>query len=64
MGICRWRANPLPEPHGMMPNAVLVCTNERAISLIVPSPPMATTAKTSSLAFRAAISTACPAHSV
>ncbi len=38
IGICRWRASPLPELQGMMPKAVFVCTSERAISLMEPSP--------------------------
>ena len=58
MGICRCRASPLPEPQGMIPKAVSVCTNERAISLIVPSPPIATTISAFSSAAFAAISTA------
>ena len=39
---CRCLASPLPDPQGIIPSAVSVCTNERAISLIVPSPPIAT----------------------
>ena len=62
--IWRCRANPFPEPQGIIPNAVLVCTNERAISLIVPSPPTATTISVFLSAASAAISIACPALSV
>ena len=46
------------------PNAVWVCTNDRAISLMVPSPPMATTTSTLFCTAVAAIWVACPAYSV
>ena len=64
IGICRCLASPLPDPQGIIPSAVSVCTNERAISLIVPSPPIATTISVFSSAALAAISTAWPALSV
>ena len=44
IGMPRWRASPLPEPHGMMPRAVCEPHNASAVSLTVPSPPAANTA--------------------
>ena len=64
MGMCRCLASPFPEPQGIIPSAVFVCTRERPISLIVPSPPIATTMSTFSRAACAAISIAWPALSV
>ena len=64
MGICKWRANPFPEPRGMMPSALLLCTSERATSFTVPSPPTATTISTPSSAAFFANSAAWPAYSV
>ena len=64
IGIRRWRANPLPEPQGMMPKAVSEWTMERATSLMVPSPPTATTISTWLFLASVAISEACPALSV
>ena len=42
-GMPIWRANPLPEPQGTMPNATGELMSADAVSLIVPSPPMAIT---------------------
>ena len=54
-GICKCRASPFPDPQGIIPNAVSVCISARPISFIVPSPPIATTISTFSLAAAAAI---------
>ena len=64
MGMLRWRARPLPEPHGTMPSAVSECTSERATSFTVPSPPTATAMSVFSATQRLAISAAWPAYSV
>lgn len=63
-GICKCRASPFPDPQGIIPNAVSVCISARPISFIVPSPPIATTISTFSLAAAAAIFSAWPAYCV
>ena len=43
LGILKWRAKPFPEPKGIIPNRIEVLTRIWPTSLIVPSPPQATT---------------------
>lgn len=53
-GIPRFRANPLPDPVGITPNAVFVFIRQPDVAFIVPSPPAtATISYLSETAFRA-----------
>ena len=63
IGICRSRASPLPEPHGMMASAVCEPMSARPTSLTVPSPPTAMM-RSALPAYCFAISSACPAWRV
>lgn len=49
LGILRVEASPFPEPIGTMPSLTREPTKQLAISLIVPSPPHATTTSAPSL---------------
>ncbi len=60
-GMCSSRASPLPEPAGTTPNTVSVNASDAATSLIVPSPPHATTIRAPRRAATAASSRAWPA---
>jgi len=42
MGICKSRANPLPDPAGIIASVVLELINDFPISFTDPSPPTAT----------------------
>ena len=59
-GMPSSRAKPLPEPLGITPKAVSVPARPRAVSLMVPSPPMATAASNPARAASCASSVAWP----
>ena len=64
LGTPTSRARPLPDPIGTMPSAARLCVRADATSLIVPSPPHATTTSASASSASRASVLACPGPAV